>query len=289
MLPALETFEERLGLPNIYYTFYDSFVRASVGENKWRSNAADANNKEERLATIIEEAFAWLLFRNNYFTWLFEAKIHWKDKLKTEYDPENQRSGCEELSKTCALNGAQIDLNDDGEGTPEEVLLIDRDSERFKLLKTQEEKKLKQVRKNARSNATYKSIASKVKDMLKQELNGQNEDGSSRPSGYSESEQERRKKRRKLLNTFKEYTVRQGNEGKFKGWSKRAAMDMTDLVKAIKSEKEMYRQFNRAYREVYYKRFKHKIDNNASIQEDEFQPDYDALWELDNIDQRAEV
>lgn len=289
VLPALETFEERLDLPTIYYSFYDSFVRASAGENKWRSAAADSNAKEKRLATIIEEAFAWLLFRNNYFTWLFEAKLHWKDKLKTDYDPESQRAGCEELSKTCALSGAQIDLNEDGGGSAETVLIIDRESERFKMLRTQEEKKLKQMRKNARTNATYKNVANKVKEMLKREEQASMDNDNSSPSVYSETEQERKKKRRKLLNTFKEYTVRQGNEGRFKGWSRRAAMDMTELVRAIKSERERYNLFNRAYREVYYNRFKHKIDNIVSLQEEEFEPDYSTLWELDNIDNQAEV
>jgi hypothetical protein len=51
----------------------------------------------------------------------------------------------------------------------------------------------------------------------------------------------RQQKRRRLLKSFREYTVRQSDEGKFKGWSKRAADEMTSYCKKLKVEGEQER------------------------------------------------
>ena len=44
------------------------------------------------------------------------------------------------------------------------------------------------------------------------------------------------KKKRMLLKPLRSYTARQGKEGRFKGWSKRAAADMAALCKKVKKK-----------------------------------------------------
>jgi hypothetical protein len=169
-----------------------------------------------------------------------------------------------------------LDLNEDGEG--EDHVVTDITSERYKILKEEEEKKLKGARKEARSNGNYKKM---VKEMATLANNDQQTD--------HENIEEQKRKRRKLLKSFKEYTTKQDNEGRFKGWSFRAAEDMAEMVTAIQKDSARYRRFNQAYREVYHKRFDKKGNNNGGSSEKEFVPDYNKLWSFSEITDQDKV
>ena len=50
--------------------------------------------------------------------------------------------------------------------------------------------------------------------------------------------------------------MRQDTEGRFKGWSSRAAGDMAKLCKKMREGKEDYSRFREAYHEIYCSRSK---------------------------------
>ena len=95
-----------------------------------------------------------------------------------------------------------------------------------------------------------------------------------------EGKKETLRKRRKIMKNFREYTVRQDTEGRFKGWSSRAAGDMAKLCKKIREGKEDYSRFREAYREIYSSRSKGKT---KVILEAEVEVDYRELWDLGEI------
>jgi hypothetical protein len=123
IFPCWETFEERLDMPMGYFVFYDSFLRAAVGEEEWKRLARGSTGYtvESRMSTELNEAFALVLLKNNYFAWLMEAKQTF-DELRTDYDGdiEGKQSLVEHL-----LGGAYIgvqQIEDDEDGGPYVVL-----------------------------------------------------------------------------------------------------------------------------------------------------------------------
>ena len=69
VLLSLESIEQRLDNPKAYYVFYEFFYRAAVGESKWKYCM---DNLDMRFGNDTTEAFALLLFANNYKAWLFQ-------------------------------------------------------------------------------------------------------------------------------------------------------------------------------------------------------------------------
>jgi len=66
-----------------YYVFYENVFKAVVGKGAWKHCIA----KGSRLGTSILEAFAHIMLKNNYFTWLYDYKLTYPGtKLRTEYD-----------------------------------------------------------------------------------------------------------------------------------------------------------------------------------------------------------
>ena len=113
VFPALEAFEQRLDNPTNYYLFYEYFLSAAVGEEEWKQNSGYQHRmrkrarrqsyttniispepmtrdrlsivKDKRMSTSLNEAFTLILFKNNYFAWLLEAKQNNSD-LVCDYD-----------------------------------------------------------------------------------------------------------------------------------------------------------------------------------------------------------
>jgi hypothetical protein len=132
IFPAMESFEERVNNPGNYYIFYDNFLRAAVGEEAWKSQVGVGNEKRRsgrrsvtsnssntstssRLSSPIDEAFALIMLKNNYWAWMQHAKGKWENDAKpllTDYDDECLLSNHLTLAAH-ALNGAIIDLSTD--------------------------------------------------------------------------------------------------------------------------------------------------------------------------------
>ena len=88
------------------------------------------------------------------------------------------------------------------------------------------------------------------------------------------------------MKSFREYTVRKSDEGKFKGWSKRAAEEMTGICKKLKLEGEGQRakMFNASYRVVYRQR---NVERKRDDAEENEPVDYGELWDLDEVEMAA--
>jgi hypothetical protein len=83
---SLESIERRLDDPKAYYIFYMFFYRAAVGEASWKKCIDDNSASPVRIGNDSTEAFALLLFANNYKAWLYEMKLEHGPDLWTEYD-----------------------------------------------------------------------------------------------------------------------------------------------------------------------------------------------------------
>jgi len=91
MLPSIEHFQDRLLNPKMNYTFYQYFLRAVIGEARWKHNMQDDT---QRMATSLAEAYAHSLIENNYFAWLFQYKHYHRahTRIQTAYD-EGETTG----------------------------------------------------------------------------------------------------------------------------------------------------------------------------------------------------
>ena len=267
----------RIDIPGIYFIFYDYFFKSSAGDAAWRKASMDEkkSNWNKRLASEQSEAFALLVLKNNYFAWLLSAKEKWKENLVTDYDSEvvrkDKKSCCEAY-----LGEIEIDLDvtfDDDDTDISFLVSKSENRERYNELKSTTDMELMKAVRKAKDNQLYKN--------LKKELNFEDE---SNTTGMSreESEREDMKKRRKLMKSFREYTMKTKGEDGFKGWSKRAADDMARVVKALKEQSDDCRKFSAAYREVCLNRNKRK--RNSTNEAELINVDYDELWELSNDD-----
>ena len=127
--------------PTNYYLFYEYFLSAAVGEEEWKQNSGYQHHmrkrarrqsyttniispepmtrdrlsivKDKRMAMSLNEAFALILFKNNYFAWLLEAKQNNSD-LVCDYDVNI--SGKKTLVEFL-LNGSIVELDVENEAT----------------------------------------------------------------------------------------------------------------------------------------------------------------------------
>jgi inorganic pyrophosphatase len=148
-------------------------------------------------------------------------------------------------------------LNLDG-GDDEEIVVTENHPE-YQNLKKKTEESRKEARIAAHRNSTYKDVK-KALDLMMEDEGGEDDtvEEDSTLKDLEALRREKQNKKRKMLKPFREYTVPQNEEGKFKGWSKRAARDMAATCKKIKEGKEEYLKFRKAYREIYASRRQHK-------------------------------
>jgi hypothetical protein len=311
ILPSLEAFEKRLEIPGIYFVFYDYFYKASAGDARWKEGCLEANTEIDRLGSRVGEAFAMLVLKNNYFAWLLEAKEKLGVKLVTDYDSDTQRRGMKNIVD--ALLQVEFDLPDAplcataaGSGgtetlevpavTSSNVLVVVKslDEAGYNILAKKTEAALKATRRSSANGTRYSDIKKRAVELTKETAElaaaeascGEDAEQTSEETRMQaleeakEAKGERMKKRRKLLKTFREYTVRQTTEGKFKGWSKRASDEMTAISKKLAKEGQSGRSkmFNAAYRQVYGTRSNEK---RKADEIDDEPVDYSELWDLD--------
>lgn len=266
----------RLDIPGVYFIFYDYFFKSSAGDTSWKKACLEETklNRTKRLASEQTEAFAMLVLKNNYFAWLLAAKEKMTTGLVTDYDTESMRKE----KKSCIeayLGDIEIDLEVTVDAVADTYVsfLVSKGEnlQRYTEIKRTTDKELKKAVRKAKDNQFYKN--------LKKELDTQNVTHT-RPTGMSEEEfdQEEMKKRRKLLRSFRAYTVKTKDEDGFKGWSKRAADDMASLVKTLKEQVDDCCKFSAAYREVCLSRNKRK---RVTTGQDLIEVNYDQLWDLD--------
>jgi phage-related tail protein len=141
------------------------------------------------------------------------------------------------------------------------------------------------ARKAAKDNAMYKqmkaALASASRAVVPEDDAAEDTEDTTVTVPEDKKKEEQRSKRQ-LLKAFRTYTARQGRECRFKGWSKRAAVDMSALCKKLKEEsKVQYARFRAGYREVYNARKEEK--KNSPEYKAPIVVEYDNIWDVDDI------
>jgi hypothetical protein len=257
----MECFEQRLDNPNAYFLFYDNFLRAVEGEEKWKESAKCKSTNDGRLSSPYNEAFAMILLKNNYFAWLLEAKQD-NDDLITDYDCCNKDSSAGVkmslteylMSGICVENSdgfhtvptlqqrsrSQTENGGDPTGSEEEseTEYEEDNEEEYGVAAHNFTANLLRIRASIRGSLEYKKIEECMNRM----------GGDS----YENDERSRKKKMRKIMKGLKQYTgTRVGQEKAYRGWSDRTHDDMLEYKKSMASEAPRYKRFEDEYRNVY--------------------------------------
>jgi hypothetical protein len=197
----------------------------------------DEKRDERTLVPYVEEAFAIVSLRNNYYAWLLAAKERLKGNLVTDYNKASQLR--EKVNINLSLVKREFDLKiarDDDEGVHKVVYKEGEDI--YDDLKNETADNLAAVRQEVRQSQKYRDVI----DALEQ-ATGSYEDG-----------RERKAKKRKVIKTFRQYTTPQQGESRFKGWSPRAAADMLAVKDKLIAMEGPMKLFSRGYRTVYRER-----------------------------------
>ena len=272
VLPSLEAFEMGIEIPSIYIVFHDFFLRSSVGDTAWKSACMESSDLTERLAPMQGEAFAMLLLKNNYFAWLWEAKLNYKDILVTDYDSDNERKNKENIGDAYVKLEVNLEPNEGGTDDVttsdfKDVLVREGDPTYVELhRKTQME--LKKVRGIARGNAKYKDLLKQLEEELQER-------------GEDDHVFQHKAKRRKVLKSFREYTNPQDDEGRFKGWSHRAAVDMKELIAKVSVDGPREKKFRAGYRLTYREKQQSSAKKKRPAQESTMVNYENDIWGLD--------
>jgi hypothetical protein len=247
----VETFEKRLGMPTGYYLFYDYFLRSAVGEEEWKRLAKTVPT-DTGMSSELNEAFALVLLKNNYFAWLLEAKQD-KPDLVTDYDHGDTMTDRKTLvefvlgdvffcldedmkDQSYLLFPIVGDDDDDDDSTTDTSSGADKE-EAYKYLKKQYLQQVERLRESVKDSDEYKHMLCSV---AKINIYEENLD-----------EKGRKRKKRKIMKELKIYTIPQGGEKAFRGWSVRAYTEMAKHKKAIAMQSVLYDRFNKAYRSLY--------------------------------------
>jgi hypothetical protein len=239
--------------------FYDNFLRAVEGEEKWKASAASKSTNDGRLSSPYNEAFAMILLKNNYYAWLLEAKETYGG-LITDYDCCNEESTDGDVENTLMeylMGGICVENNDGfhtvptpharhqtengGEPTEsdEESGTDEDNEEEYGVASHNFRANLLRIRASVRNSLEYKKMVE-----CRKRMGGD--------SNEKNDERSRKKKMRKVMKGFKQYTgARVGQEKAYRGWSERTHDDMLEYKKRIASEATRYKRFAEEYRHVY--------------------------------------
>ena len=267
VFPSLEAFEQGVNLPSVYVIFYDYFVKSSVGDSAWKEACLEAVDPTEPIAVPQGESFALLLLKNNYFAWLWEAKTSLGDRLITDYDTANDRMYHGEIGDIVLK--CQIDLDVEEDEVDWDKILVKQDvnPQKYDSLHKAADTKLKKLRQLASTGEKYK----KFKMALDEEGSGAEEENAMFES---------RNKKRKVLKAFREYTNPKDEEGKFKGWSTRAANDMKAHMRRLAIVTPKDKLFRRVYRRIYQESKIH-TGKKKKATEEEVPENYEVeMWGL---------
>jgi hypothetical protein len=269
VLPSLEAFEMRLEIPMVYIIFYDYFFKASVGDSRWKRECLDEGC--DSLGSIQAESFAMLQLKNNYFAWLLEAKKA-VPTLLTDYCPEPRRRG-KRSGAQAWLGSVEVNIN----GAPGEPFLVHEGHEKYNDLVKLTEQGVKRAATKARQNKTYKELTRTLEEIGEDSIDAIDDEDAESLSP-EKIKLARMWKKRRILKPLRAYTVRKEEEGKFKGWSRRAAADMASLNSTLKEQSVDLAKFRSAYKEVY--RMRCKVQGRDA--REELTPiNYSELWDLE--------
>ena len=257
-------------MPTTYFVFYHAFLKAAVGDEEWKqlARASTTEGGMVKMSSPLNEAFALILLKNNYFAWLLDAKETVGDFL-TDYDTEEAIDGKTSLVEKL-LCGIFFKL----EGSlKEEGYLVQpgsvggEESLNYKEVKEVYGLKLNSLRALVRDSTQYETMMSSGAEILT------NSDG--------QEDKGRSQKRRKIMKSLKCYTVQRPGEKAFRGWSARAYNDMAVIADSIGKEDLKYSMFDTAYRHTFASQNRHVVckrnEGDKVVVEDAL---YEALFDF---------
>jgi hypothetical protein len=265
---SLESIEQRLENPKAYYVFYEFFYKAAVGEVRWKQCMDES---EERIGNDTTEAFALLLFANNYKAWLYDEKLNHGDALWTEYDRAS-------IGKVSVVDKLLVTQEFVLEENTEAKLMVVSDTTK------QSYKKAVKARKDWLAEFRGQPVCVEMTGIwaltaAAEEVSENGPNAQEQPA----NKKERDKKRRKLKKGLKQWTgTAMEGERKFKGWSDNGHKAFVKCTKSIKEDvtSGKYTLWERAFREVH-----ERLEETKRTTED--QPaamkhtvDRDLVWEL---------
>jgi hypothetical protein len=208
---------------------------------------------------------------------LWEAKSAIGENLVTDYDPPPVQKWRGEIGDVVLKCQIDLDVEEENRNDLKNVLVRpDVNPRKNEALRKAHEAKLKKVRLEASTNSEkYKQLNVALK-----ELNEEPIAESENVTPNNNNEAIRRNKKRKVLKTFREYTNPKDTEGKFKGWSHRAAMDMRVAIRNLSVVDDKVLLFRRVYRHIYMEG-KGGAKKQKIVQEEECIDNYEEeMWGL---------
>ena len=257
--------------------FYEYFLRAATGEENWKKKLREGGNGHRqvqgRISTPLNESFALVLLKNNYWAWLLDGMEEHGD-FKTEYDDDLTTSTGGRLVEYL-LQGACIDVvgGSVDKGYVEVPSHNTDDDEACNAYneanKRYKESEVVSVRNKTRDSTDFKRVRSVL--LALSDMDG--------------LRMEREKKRRRMVKELKEYTGgRKGSEKTFRGWSKRAYRDMSVIKKAIERDYALYDKFDLAYKSIHARQQQGKsslVESGEGTDNEEEEEEYlDGLFDF---------
>lgn len=262
-----------MDIPTVYWIFYEFFFKSCIGDAKWKLMCTEYNQESDRLGTFHEEAFAMLVLKNNYFAWLWEAKRE-LITLVTDYDTrkdllKGKKNVNEEYLKwelnleggdqnVLESSSEEEESDSDEEGDAESGSQVHKNQQRQQECQPTEKNEKRIIVNPSKTDELYKKLkqASDRATVMAREKAKRSENYKSMMHDIhadvgNVTTLEGRRKKRKIMSQFREYTTKKGNECKFKGWSNRAPEEMAEMVKELEKEKEKNEVFNVAYRRLH--------------------------------------
>lgn len=269
MLLSLESVEKRLDNPKAYYIFYIFFYKAAVGEARWKECL---ESQEGRIGNNNTEAFALLLFANNFKAWLYEEKQRHGSDLMTEYDTTPTSSTKSIVD--ALLQDREIVLQPTA---PAEVVVDpvvkDKESPEFKGAAKKRKDWLEKFKRQALSRNMRQSWELSTADSILQ--------GPLCESTNMNSTKEQARKKRKLMKGLKKWTgVADNGERKFKGWSDKGHEAYVQWTVAIKADVDAgeYTLWETAVRQLQGEA--QTRSESEAVNTQKYAVDTSAVWEL---------
>ena len=269
VLLSLESIEKRLSNPKAYYIFYIFFYKAAVGEARWKECL---EMEEGRIGNNNTEAFALLLFSNNFKAWLYEEKERHGDALMTEYDTtptSSKKSIVDSLLQDLEIVLRQPTTAD---ALVENPVVKNKQSSEFKsAVKARKDWHEEFKRLPAFRNMRQSWETSTADTALQGALRG---------STITNSKERARKKRKHMKGMRKWTGVANDGERKFKGWSDKGHEAYVKWTVAIKDDVDAgrYSSWEKAIRQL--QREVESRSETESGNATKYAVDTTTVWEL---------
>jgi hypothetical protein len=232
----------RLDNPNTYFVFYEQFLRAVTGDQEYKFRSGQKQltaqcsmtvRPESRMVTPLDESFALVVLKNNYFAWLLQAMKEFPNLL-TDYEEDKIHDDSVTMAEYI-LGDYLLDL-ENGEEEKGFAWNCNIDKEKYDDTKDTYNVMVGNLRMKIRTSEEYKQLLE-----LLAEINAE--------ESYTRDEKSLKQKKRKLIKELKHYTgARKKREKAYRGWSERVFTDMLQLKTDVEEDRQRYKRFNTAFR-----------------------------------------